>query len=349
MASARSRRGSRDTDATTPHPCSTRDRHAGRRPRGEARWACPLKTALSERTWSGASEQPRPWSSGLDIGYRRRGAARCLRAGARRRHPQLEGRLPRAAGCRPNRPARSVSRGLLNCNLIATRQTLLGSQSRQRSLAERIAHRFCLDMGRPARLRRKLRRAEHFTTLAADVAALAGNANSGARLAPAQLGRTGASPAASSAHARGKRSRRVAREGATGGCKYRARSRTCSGRAARGSTACGRECRSDRDCRIRHTGGHVRYGPHQRGSMARSLHRGVVYVIGPTASPASEPPPRARRLPLNSAGDAARSSRPRRGGSRSSRSTDTGRYGATCATSSARRRSSRSRQRKRGD
>ena len=51
-------------------------------------------------------------------------------------------------------------------------------------------------MGRPARLRRKLRRAEHFATLAADVAALAGNAKSGARLVPAQRGRTGASPAA---------------------------------------------------------------------------------------------------------------------------------------------------------
>ena len=46
-------------------------------------------------------------------------------------------------------------------------------------------------MGRPARLRRKLRRAEHFATLAADVAALAGNSKSGARLAPAQRGRTG--------------------------------------------------------------------------------------------------------------------------------------------------------------
>ena len=51
-------------------------------------------------------------------------------------------------------------------------------------------------MGRPARLRRKLRRAEHFATLAADVAALAGNAKSGARLAPAQRGRMGASPTA---------------------------------------------------------------------------------------------------------------------------------------------------------
>jgi len=57
-----------------------------------------------------------------------------------------------------------------NLNHIPTWQTLPGSQSEQRSLAkrqgslwtttnglswERIAHRFCCDMGGPARLRRK--------------------------------------------------------------------------------------------------------------------------------------------------------------------------------------------------
>ena len=69
-------------------------------------------------------------------------------------------------------------------------------------------------MGGPARLRRKLKRAERFATLAADVAVLAGNAKSGARLAPAMRWRTGASPAAASA-ARGAR-------GAPGGRRVRA-------------------------------------------------------------------------------------------------------------------------------
>ena len=41
-----------------------------------------------------------------------------------------------------------------------------------------------------------MRQAEHFAALAENGAALAGNAKSEARLAPAQKGRTGASPAA---------------------------------------------------------------------------------------------------------------------------------------------------------
>ena len=94
-----------------------------------------------------------------------------------------------------------------NLNRIPTRQTLPGSQSEhQGPLWTRLRFElriylidFPNDMGRPARLRRKLRRAEHFATLAADVAALAGNAKSGARLAPVQRGRTGASPAAENA------------------------------------------------------------------------------------------------------------------------------------------------------
>ena len=41
-----------------------------------------------------------------------------------------------------------------------------------------------------------MRRAEHFATLAADVTTLAGKAESGARLTPAQRGRMGAPPTA---------------------------------------------------------------------------------------------------------------------------------------------------------
>ena len=181
-------------------------------------------------------------------------------------------------------------------------------------------------MGRSARLRRKLRRAEHFATVAAGAAALAGNAKYGARLAPTQRGRMGASPAAVNA-----------------------------GRGAECSPA---ERRAGAP--------HVAENAAATGAVAHAIQEGTFVMVLISGEAQSSPEawftssarwrcqsrsrrPRAHRQPLASAGNAARSSRSHRGGSRRSRSTDTGRCGVTRATPSAWRRPSRSRQQKRRD
>ena len=146
-------------------------------------------------------------------------------------------------------------------------------------------------MGRPARLRRKLSRAEHFATLAADAATLAGNAKSGARLAPAQRGRTWASPAAASAA-----------HGARGPGGWRVGAPPAAVNAARGAEHAPAE---------RHAGApHVAENTAAPGAVARAMQEGtfvmvlingearpavftggVVHVIGSKITVSHHPPP----------------------------------------------------------
>ena len=161
---------------------------------------------------------------------------------------------------------------------------------------------FTSDMGRPERLRRKLRGAEHFATLAADAAALAGNAKSGARLAPAQRGRMGASLAAVSA---------AYEERCPGGRRIGASP------AAVNSAAENRMW-----LRMLQRQG-LSYTPCRRERLLWSSLAGKLFpqsLPGASLTSSAQWPrqprgrlPRARRQPLATAGDAARSSRLRRG------------------------------------
>jgi len=171
-------------------------------------------------------------------------------------------------------------------------------------------------MGGPARLRRKLKRAEHFATLAAQ--RWRTRAHRRLRVPHGERGAQGG--------------RRVgapkAAVNAAGGAEHSPAER-CAGAPQAAVNAAATEAVA----RDRLEGALIMVLVNGKESPA-VFTRGVVYVVGPVASPAPEPP---ASRPQAAAGGAAESSRSRRGGSRSPRSTDTGRCGAMCATPSARR------------